>query len=142
MNKNGTIVLLDNNTEANDVVCNGLKALGHRNEILCFDDSEAVANYLADNQLNVFLVLQSTASPGVHVPDTRNMIFMHESFKTDDIPYTFLVLTKQRLLTGRLHTFVHCYYKSAAVSHVIETLAGVIDFWKGHVFPPRVEQHN
>lgn len=142
LNKNGTIVLLDNDTAASDVICNGLKALGHRNEILCFDDSEAVAQYLADNQLNVFLLMQSTTSPGVQVPDTRNMIFMHESFNTDNVPYSFLVLTKQRLLTGRLHTFVHCYYKPAALSHVIETLTGVVDFWKDHVFPPRVEQHN
>jgi len=139
VNKNGTIVLLDNNTEANDVICNGLKALGHRNEILCFDDSEAVANYLANNQLNVFLLLQSTTSPGVNIPDTRNMIFMHESFKTDDIPHTFLVLTKQRLLIGRLHTFIHCYYKPAAVSNVVESLTSAIAFWKDHVFPPRVE---
>jgi len=142
MNKNGTILLLDNNTAASDDICNGLKKLGHRNDVICFDDSEAVSTYLAENQSDVFMVLQNSVSAGVQVPDTRNMIFMHESFKTDDIPYTFLVLTKQRLLTGRLHTFVHCYYKSAAVSHVIETLAGVIDFWKGHVFPPRVEQHN
>ena len=139
MKKNGTIVLLDNDTAASDVICNGLKALGHRNEILCFDDSEAVAQYLADNQLNVFLLMQSTTSPGVQVPDTRNMVFMHESFNTDDVPYSFLVLTKQRLLTGRLHTFIHCYYKPAAVNNVIETLAGVIAFWKDHVFPPRVE---
>ena len=142
MNKNGTIILLDNDSISINGICTGLKALGHKNEIHCFNDSDAVGYYLAENQADVFLLLQSTASPGVQVPDTRNMVFMHESFNTDIIPHTFLVLTKKQLLTGRLHTFIHCYYKPAAHNKVIEILAGVIDFWKDHVFPPRVNHHN
>jgi len=142
VNKNGTILLLDNDNAAGNILCDGLKALGHKNEVLCFTDPKAVAHYLIENQPDVFLLLQNTTSPGVQVPDTRNMVFMHESFKTDAIPYTFLVLTKNRLLTGRLHTFVHCYYKPAALGEVLETLASVIAFWKDHVFPPRIIQHS
>ena len=142
VNKNGTIILLDTDNIAGDVLCDGIKALGHKNDIMCFDDSEAVGNYLVRNQSEVFLLLQNSASPGVEIPDTRNMVFMHESFKTDSIPYTFLVLTKERLQNGRLHTFVHCYYRMSDERELIDTLATVIAFWKDHVFPPRVvRQH-
>jgi hypothetical protein len=137
VNKNGKIILLDNDS-THDALCNGLKELGYTNDVICFDDAEKAGYYLRENQLDVFLLLQSSSSPAVQVPDTRNMIFMHESFKTDNIPYTFLVLTKEKLPTGRVHTFIHCYYKPAPIEEVAQTITQVIAFWKDHVFPPRV----
>lgn len=140
MNKNGKIILLDSDNASTDALCSSLKALGHKNEVLCFDDAEAAGYYLRQNQADVFLLLQNSASESVQVPDTRNMVYMHEKFKTDAVPYMFLVLTNDRLPTGRLHTFVHCYYKPAPLTEVTATLGDVVAFWKDHVFPPRVVQ--
>jgi hypothetical protein len=139
VNKNGTIIVLDNSSENGDLLCKSLARLGHKNKTLCFDDAGAAGHYLRENLTDVFLLLQNSTSPGVHVPDTRNMVYMHEKFKTDTIPYMFLVLAKDRLPAG-LHTFVHCYYKPAAINELTETLANVVNFWKDHVFPPRVNQ--
>ena len=140
MNKNGKIILLDSDKASNDALCSSLKALGHKNEVLCFDDAEAAGYYLSENSLDVFLLLQNNTSQAVQIPDTRNMVYMHEKFKTDAVPHMFMVLTKDRQLTGRLHTFVHCYYKPAPVNELAATLGTVVDFWKDHVFPPRVGQ--
>lgn len=140
MNKNGTIILLDNSKDNSDILCKGLESLGHKNNVVCFNDAEAAGLYLRENLTNVFILLQSSFSTTVEVPDTRNMIFIHEKFKTDTVPYMFLVLTKDRLPDSGLHTFVHCYYKPVELNELKDTLANVVNFWKDHVFPPRVAQ--
>lgn len=139
VNKNGTIILLDNKSDNSDFLCSSLKKTGHKNEVLCFNDAEAAGQYLRENLTDVFILLQSSTSPGVQVPNTRNMVYMHEKFKSDTIPYMFLVLATEKLPQG-LHTFVHCYYKPAPLNELTETLTNVVNFWKDHVFPPRVNQ--
>ena len=138
VNNNGTIILLDNGIEAGSFLHKGLKELGHKNQLLLFDDAESAGEYLRQNIANVFMLLQSNTTPGVQIPNTRNMVYMHEKIDTDKIPYIFLVLSENILPQNGLHTFVHCYYKPVAVHELITTLNNVIDFWKDHVFPPRI----
>jgi hypothetical protein len=140
LNKNGTIIVLDSDSDNIDALCKSLKGLGHNNDVLCFHDAETAGYYMREHLLDVFILLQNSTSPAVHVPDTRNMVFIHEKFNTDTIPYMFLILTKDRHPQTGLHTFVHCYYKSAEVSELKETLASVVNFWKDHIFPPKVAQ--
>ena len=141
MNKNGTILLLDNSNEDATLLHKGIKKLGHKNELLFFDDAESAGQHLRENLTDVFMLLQNSTTPSVQIPDTRNMVYMHEKFDTDKIPYIFLVLGQNKLPQNGLHTFVHCYYKPAAVDELTITLSTVVDFWKDHVFPPRV-MHN
>ncbi len=140
MNKGGNIILLDENVDNGNFLCKGLEGFGLKNKVICFDGAEAAGQYLRENLTDMFMLLQSSTSPAVHVPDTRNMVYMHEKFKTDTIPYMFLVLGNNKLPQKGLHTFVHCYYKPAPLNELTGTLSNVISFWKDHVFPPRVGQ--
>jgi len=142
MNKDGKILLLDVNDNSNDFLCKRLKGLGYKNEIHCFTSSEEAGEYVRNNIMDTFILLQNADAPGIQVPDTRNMIYMHEKFRTDVVPYMFLVLTKNRTPLNALHTFVHCYYKPIPAEDIIETLENVIDFWKDHVFPPKVSPYS
>jgi hypothetical protein len=138
MNKDGKIVLLDVDEGSKDFLCQQIKTFRYKNEVICFSSSEEAGDYMRNNILDVFLLLQSTNTPGIQVHDTRNMVYMHEKFKTDVLPYMFLVLTKSKTPLNSLHTFVHCYYKPADPTELIETLRDVVDFWKDHVFPPKI----
>lgn len=130
--------MLDNSSDTTDFLCSSLKSSGLKNKVVCFNDAEAAGHYLLENLADVFMLLQNSASPAVQVPDTRNMVFMHEKFKTDKIPYLFLVLAKHKPAQTGVHTFIHCYYKHAPLEDLTKTLLHVISFWRDHVFPPRV----
>jgi len=140
MNKEGKIIVLDSDREHRDFLCGYLKAIGHKNELVCFSDAHEAAVFLKDNLLDVYMFFQSTNSPGVQLPNTRNMVYMHEKFKIDILPYMFLVLSTEARVKGELHKFVHTYYKFTEPQIVSQTLAEVIDYWKDHVFPPKVNR--
>lgn len=138
MNKEGKILVIDASNNNRDFLCRHLKGLGYKNEVLCFSSSQEAGDYMRENIPDIFVMMQSTEAPGIEVPDTRNMVYMHEKFKTDVLPYMFLVLTKSKTALNSLHTFVHCYYKPAEQQELKETLENVVNFWKDHVFPPKV----
>ena len=138
MNKDGSIILLDTNTDNLSFLRDTLKLPGHKNELVYFSDANEAGVYIRENVSGAFLLLQNTEAPGIQLPDTRNMVYMHENFKTDALPYMFLVLTKDRTPLNTPHTFIHCYYKPDTVLDIAKLLVRVVDFWKGHVFPPRV----
>ncbi|MXN91385.1 hypothetical protein GR160_09100 [Flavobacterium sp. Sd200] len=140
LNKNGNIVVLDNSKDNAALIGTAINEAGHKNKVVLFDDAEAAGHYLRENQKEVFMVLQNNATPAIQLPDSRNMVYMNEKFKSNAIPYMFLVLTEHEKPTGR-HTFIHCYYKTDEITGLSETLTSVVDFWKDHVFPPRVNYY-
>lgn len=137
MKKDGTIILVDTDADHSRQVCDHIKASGFRNEFACFTTSADVSAYVDENITDIFMLMQSTLTDAITIADTRNMIYMHEKFNTESVPYMFLILANQSL-PNVAHTFVHCYYKPDTVEHLSATLINVIDFWKDHVFPPRV----
>ena len=137
MNKEGKIVLIDSH-ERNRAYLEGcLKGVGSKNEVVAFGDTESAQEYVAKHLSEIFLLLQSTESPRLEVPDTRNMIYMHEKFNNAELPYMFIVNTSPGDPKG-LKAFIHCYYKSSDNPTLSDTLCDVVLFWKEHIFPPKI----
>lgn len=137
MKKDGTIIIIDTDQHHCNQISNSLKASGHKNKCVGFTDAAEAANYLRDNIADMFLLLQNSATPGVVIANTRNMVYLHESFDTNKLPYMLLILTEPEQDEPQ-HTFVHCYYKPDSAEGLAETLSKVSSFWKEQVFPPRV----
>lgn len=140
MKKDGTILLLDINKEHCSQASEGIKAAGFRNNVVYFTAADEAASYVRENIRDIFMVMQSTATQAVDIPHTRNMVYMHEKFDTEKVPYMFLLLNQKTPL-DKAHTFVHCYYKPDTADNQEETLVNVVSFWKDHVFPPKVNTY-
>jgi hypothetical protein len=141
MKKDGTIILLDTDDDHSRQVCDHIKAAGFKNEFVCFTTSGEAATYIKENTTDIFILMQSTLTDAIEIEDSRNMIYMHEKFDTERIPYMFLILANQNLPVNTAHTFVHCYYKPDTPVNLAASLSNVIEFWKDHMFPPKVN-HN
>ncbi|MFL9845050.1 hypothetical protein [Flavobacterium rhizosphaerae] len=140
MNKEGKIILIDSNIENSDHLSKCLNSMGHKNEISVFSDTDSAGKYIRDNIPDIFVVFQSTATPRIEVPDTRNMVYMHEKFNMDEIPYMFLINSAKG--KAPMQVFVHCYYRSSDKILLSEILCDIALFWKDHIFPPKIQPSN
>jgi hypothetical protein len=138
MKKDGTIIFLDTDEEYCKALCKGLLQAGHKNECVWFTNAAEAAGYLRDNLNSIFILLQSTNTQGIEIANTRNMVYMHESFDTTMLPYMLLILTQPKHDKEEQHTFVHCYYKPDNAQGLPKTLSQVVHFWKEQVFPPKI----
>jgi hypothetical protein len=141
MNKSGKILLLEPDTETCGFLPGMLQATAGKNEVVCYSDINDANHYLNENVSDVFLVLQNLSSQALHLPESRNMVYMHEKFNIESIAYMFLVQSKEETLKDGLHTFIHCYYKPQNPAGLAKVLEMVIDFWKDHIFPVRVARN-
>lgn len=134
MEKNGTILLVENDAHTCGQLCTVLNSLRIPNEVVCFSDTEKATQYLTQNYKNVFVVLQNVASPGLQMPNSRNMVYMHEKFNVPEVAYMFLIhpLNTQE---SHKHTFVHCYYRIIENGNLSNLFTGIIEYWKAHLFP-------
>ncbi|MFP9100289.1 hypothetical protein ACLI09_14660 [Flavobacterium sp. RHBU_24] len=137
MNKEGSIILLHHNPDDCTALCKSLTSSVYNNKCIGFTESGEATQYIVDNLSDIFILLQSTATPSVEIPNTRNMVYMHETFDTTKLPYTLLMLTQPKV-TEKQYTFIHSYYIPDTVEKVTTTLSQVVAFWRDHMFPPKV----
>lgn len=132
-------MLLEADEQKCGILCSGLASLSVTNEILCFSDAEKASQFLKEHYKDVFVVLQNFSSPGLQLHNTRNMVYMHEKFNIPEIAYMFLIHPLED--KNRIdHTFIHCYYRFMDNDRVNDVFALIINFWKAHTFPARLNR--
>ncbi len=112
-----------------------LNALHIHNTVVCFSDTDEATHYLKRHHKDVFLVLQNVASPGLQLPDSRNMVYMHEKFNVPEVAYMFLIHPRNTEGENHHHTFVHCYYREGNTEKLMRLFQSVIEYWQEHLFP-------
>ncbi len=135
MNKDGQILLVETDPHACGQLCTALNRLQVANEILCFSDIDKASQYLKEKYEDVFLVLQNVAAPGLQLPKSRNMVYMHEKFNVPEVAYMFLI-HPNTADTPPKHTFIHCYYRLAALETMSNLFQNIVEYWNNYVFPP------
>jgi hypothetical protein len=132
MEKDGKILLVETDEQACGQLADVLSGLHMANETVCFSNAETASEYLSKNYNDIFMVLQNVASPGLQLPDSRNMIYMHEKFNIAEVAYVFLI--HPNAPKEKTHTFVHCYYRTAPAINLKKVFAELITYWKAQIF--------
>ena len=133
MYKNGKIILVEPDPHACGSFRTILHGLGLPNEVVCFSDVAMATEYLSTQYTDVFLVLQNAESDALQLPNSRNMIYMHEKFNIPEIACMFLILPHQENAQAQ-HTFVHTYYRSSDANALKTIFSGIAEHWKAQVF--------
>jgi hypothetical protein len=139
MKKNGTILLVEEDAATGSQLCDVLNDLRVPNPVVYFSDTQEATQYLIQNHEDVFVVLQNAASPGLYLPESRNMVYMHEKFNVPEVAYMFLI-HPTKANDAQNHTFVHCYYRLTADSNLKQLFTDIVKYWKEHLFPARQVQ--
>lgn len=135
MDKDGKILLVETDTHACAQLGEVLNTLHIPNEVVCFSNAAQASEYLNKNYKDVFLVLQNVASPGLQLPNSRNMVYMHEKFNIPEVAYVFLIHPHAPAGQTR-HTFLQCYYRGTDTGSLKKVFSEMVTYWKAQVFNP------
>lgn len=133
MYKDGKIILVEPDLHACGSLRTILQGLSLPNEVVCFNDVAMASEFLSAQYTNVFLVLQNAESDALQLPNSRNMIYMHEKFNIPEIACMFLILPQQENAKAQ-HTFVHTYYHNSDAHALKNIFSGIAEHWKAQVF--------
>ena len=89
MNKNGPIVVIEDDEDDQELMVEIFKRLGYANKIIYFQDGNDALNYLNRSEVQPFLILSDINMPRLNGFELRNKIFTDDQLQTKCIPYLF-----------------------------------------------------
>ena len=108
MNRNGPIVIIEDDSDDQEILIEVFKKLNYSNEIIFFLESEEALNYLNRTDISPFLILSDINMPKLDGFALRNKIYTDSQLKLKCIPYLFSLLHPRRKL---LSMPIACLYR-------------------------------
>ena len=89
MNKNGPIVVIEDDADDQAILVDIFKNLAYKNPIIYFIDSEEALQFLTDTKIKPFLILSDINMPKLSGFELRQKIHTNDDLNLKCIPYLF-----------------------------------------------------
>lgn len=87
MNKQGEIVIVDDDIEDSDLIIEAFKELGFENKVICFQKAPDVLEYLRKIDSDPFFIIADLRMPIINGLELRQMIYTDENLIQKAVPF-------------------------------------------------------
>ncbi len=141
MNKNGPIIIIEDDKDDQDLMAEAFAELDYKNEILFFGDGELALEHLINNKVEPFIVFSDINMPKLNGMELREKIHNNENLRLKSIPYLFFSTSaEQKFIIDAYSKSVQGFFvKPHSYNDLRNTLKTIIEYWKACVSPNYVE---
>ncbi len=141
MNKNGPIIVIDDDLDDQFFMGEIFKKLGYPNEIIFFTDSLDALEFLTTSKQKPFLILSDINMPKLNGMDLREKIYVDEQLNLKCIPYLFFsTAASQKIIVEAYSKSVQGFFvKPPSQAALEKTISKIIEYWKECEAPNYVE---
>lgn len=132
MNINGPIVVIEDDSDDQELLREIFKNLDYKNQIIYFSDGEDALAYLIDTKIKPFLILSDINMPKLSGFELREKIYINESLNLKCIPYLFFTTTSdQKAVVDAYSQSVQGFFVKANDFRKLEsTIKKIIEYWQ------------
>ena len=141
MNKNGPIIVIEDDMDDQELMADVFKELSYENEILFFGDGELALDHLINNRVEPFIVFSDINMPKLNGMELREKIHNNEDLRLKCTPYLFFSTTseQQYIIDAYSKSVQGFFVKPRSYDELRKTLKTIIEYWKTCVSPNYVE---
>lgn len=141
MNKNGPIVVIEDDLDDQEVLVEIFQKLGYKNEIIYFHDGNDALTYLNKSDVQPFLILSDINMPKISGFELRNRIFTNEQLQTKCIPYLFFTTaaSKKAVIDAYTMSVQGFFVKPTSMQALENTIRKIIEYWQECIAPSQFE---
>ena len=141
MNKNGPIIVIEDDKDDQELMSEVFEELGYKNEILFFGDGEIALDHLINNRVEPFIVFSDINMPKLNGMELREKIHNNEDLRIKSIPYLFFsTSSEQEFIIDAYSKSVQGFFvKPRTYDELRKTLKTIIEYWKTCVSPNYVK---
>ena len=135
MNKNGPIIVIDDDADDQELMKEILSRINIRNEVIFFSSGETALDYLVKESSNPFLVLSDIKLPGMDGITLRKKLLDTENRYGKHVPFIFLTTGTYRkaVLDAYAVSVQGFFIKPLLLSDLQSLVYKIIDYWKQSV---------
>ncbi len=131
MNKNGPIIIIEDDPDDQFFLSRIFKKLNYKNEILFFFDGEKAIQYLDKGDVLPFLILSDIKMPRLDGFALRNQLKSHSSIRLRSVPYLFFstALTQKVVTDAYAMSVQGVFVKETTLGELEKTISVIMEYW-------------
>jgi len=131
MNKNGPVIVIEDDVDDRDILIDVFKKLGYENEILYFEDGEKALDYLLTMSIKPFLILSDINMPRLNGMELREKIYNNQQLNLRCIPYLFLTTAAEQPLVVKAYSqsVQGFFVKPSSLKGVEKLISNIMSYW-------------
>ncbi|PBQ32687.1 response regulator [Sphingobacteriaceae bacterium] len=137
MNKNGPVVVIEDDEDDQFMLNEVFKKLNYKNEVVFFNDGNKALDYLNKTETVPFLIISDINMPMINGFELRSKVSVNEKLHLKCIPYLFFTTsaTKQSVIDAYALTVQGFFVKPNSMDKLESSLRKIMEYWKECIAP-------
>lgn len=131
MKTKGEIIVIEDDQDDRDLLKDIFESLDYPNQIIFFEDSTKVLDYLSDTKVNPFMIISDINMPKLNGFELRDKILQDSTINKKCLPYIFLSTSQNPVNIEQAYNLsVQGYFKKQEIfSDYKEMIDNIIQYW-------------
>jgi CheY-like chemotaxis protein len=137
MNKQGPIIIIEDDLDDQEILSEVFKLLNLNNEIIFFGDGEQALYYLTETEIEPFIIFSDINMPKLGGMELRAKVHENEDLRLKSIPYLiFSTVAEQSNVVDAYSKSVQGFFvKPTDFEDLKDLIYTIVDYWKKCVSP-------
>ena len=137
MNKNGPIIVIEDDADDQEVLVEIFQRLGYLNKVFYFMDGNKALEFLNSTEVMPFLILSDINMPKIDGFELRNKVFTNAELHTKCIPYLFFTTsaTKKTVMDAYALSVQGFFIKPGTMQGLENSIRKIVEYWKECIAP-------
>ena len=132
MNKRGPIVIIEDDTDDQEILSDIFKELDYNNKLIFFADSVQALECLTDTDIEPFLVLSDINMPKLNGMELREKIHNNEDLRLKSIPYLFFSTSAEQkhVIDAYSRSIQGFFVKPNNIDKLKNVIVKIVEYWQ------------
>jgi len=131
MNKQGPIIIIEDDKDDREILLEVFKKLGYKNIITHCSDGQEALNFLLDNNEIPFLILSDINMPKLSGLELREIIQRNDDLRMKCVPFIFFTTatSKKSVWDAYALSVQGFFIKPISFKELENTIKRIVDYW-------------
>lgn len=132
MNKNGAIIVVEDDPDDQEMFNIVFKELKYKNEIIFFNDGQEALAYLIAESSEPFIVFSDINMPKLNGIELRKQIHENENIRIKTIPYLFFTTSAEQgaVIDAYSKSIQGFFIKPSSFQDLRELVKVIVEYWQ------------
>jgi CheY-like chemotaxis protein len=132
MNKNGPVVIIEDDTDDQEILADIFKELNYNNKVVFFCDSLQALEYLTATDIEPFLVLSDINMPKLNGMELREKVHNNEDLRLKSIPYLFFSTSAEQkhVIDAYSRSIQGFFVKPGNYDKLKNVIRKIVEYWQ------------
>jgi CheY-like chemotaxis protein len=132
VNKNGAIIVVEDDPDDQEMFNIVFKELNYKNEIIFFNDGQEALAYLIAESSEPFIVFSDINMPKLNGIELRKQIHENENIRIKTIPYLFFTTSAEQsaVIDAYSKSIQGFFVKPSSFQDLRELIKIIVEYWQ------------